>query len=258
MLLPVVVIRLLSILFKFPLQPMFTSKVCPNVHLSLYVIIWCKFNWLSCNLETSSEVAAWLKVFLTGPQITWLCQASFGQNQICFSCQLLDWFLSRLLQGSHMVFFACFLDCFCGRIPGLLISVSESAHTERASVFSLWFYFRQYIRIWYTPCLSFEVQWIWWFHFMWLIWFLYYLSTSKLVLGLRFLMYQSWAVGHIVRRESMLTEGSWFSFSRSGLVPWRRWLQSKPTSWSSSFTHASLPSTMSRASPEGYVDMANS
>lgn len=49
-----------------------------------------------------------------------LCQAWFGQKHVCFSCQLLDWFLSRFLQGSHMVISACFLDCLCGILPGLV------------------------------------------------------------------------------------------------------------------------------------------
>lgn len=49
-----------------------------------------------------------------------LCQASFGQKHVCFSCQLLDWFLSRFLEGSHMVISACSLDCLYGRIPGLV------------------------------------------------------------------------------------------------------------------------------------------
>lgn len=91
-------------------------------YLNLFVI-WHKFNWVNYILENHFQMAPWLHFFHC---FSWqssgyrLCQASFGQKHVCFSCQLLDWFLSRFLQGSHMVISACFLDCFCGRIPGLV------------------------------------------------------------------------------------------------------------------------------------------
>lgn len=67
-------------------------------------------------------MAAWLHfpVCFSWQTSGYRCQASLGQTHVCFSCQLLDWFLSRFLQGSQMVISAYFLDCFCGRIPGLV------------------------------------------------------------------------------------------------------------------------------------------
>lgn len=89
--------------------------------ISTYVI-WHGFEWAI----TQRIIPKWLLDCIFSYCFSWqtsgyrLYQASFGQKHVCFSCQLFDWFLSRFLQGSHMVISACFLDCFCGRIPGLL------------------------------------------------------------------------------------------------------------------------------------------